>query len=77
MALDAHRQTFEAFIHSFTTYRPLLMKIKRAYDTALVDALQMLHDNVHMRAELAAQEQRQVVHALLSSAGNPEGSRML
>ncbi|KAK9808839.1 hypothetical protein WJX72_004735 [[Myrmecia] bisecta] len=59
MTLDAHRQTFEAFIHSFTTYRGLLLRIKAAYDAALEDALASSHDNVYMRAELAVQEQRQ------------------
>ena len=42
------------------TCRPLLLRIKKAYDFALEDALHMTHDNVHMRAELAAREQVQV-----------------
>ncbi len=44
--------------------RPLLLRIKKAYDVALEDALHMTHDNVHMQAELAAQEQVQVSHLL-------------
>ena len=44
--------------------RPLLLRIKKAYDVALEDALHVTHDNVHMQAELAAQEQVQVSHLL-------------
>lgn len=58
MRLDAHRHVLEAFIQSFTTYRPLLMKVKGEYDRALDAALRSEHENIHMRAELAALEQR-------------------
>lgn len=39
-------QVFDAFLHSFTTYRSLLMRIKSEYDVALDDALASLYDNV-------------------------------
>ena len=57
MRTDAHRQVFDAFLHSFTTYRTLLMRIKHEYDGALDDALAAVYDNVHMRAELAGSEE--------------------
>uniref|UniRef100_A0A061S9K7 Flagellar associated protein n=2 Tax=Tetraselmis sp. GSL018 TaxID=582737 RepID=A0A061S9K7_9CHLO len=60
MRLDAYRQAFEAFIHSFTTYRPLLLRIKAQYDAALEDALQSSQEHVHMKAELAVVEQRRI-----------------
>jgi hypothetical protein len=53
-------QVFDAFLHSFTTYRSLLMRIKSEYDAALDDALASVYDNVHMRAELAIAEERLV-----------------
>ncbi|KXZ47084.1 hypothetical protein GPECTOR_38g321 [Gonium pectorale] len=55
---DAFRQVFDAFLHSFTTYRSLLLRIKQEYDVALDDALASLYDNVHMKAELAVVEER-------------------
>uniref|UniRef100_A0A7S1T9R7 Translin-associated factor X-interacting protein 1 N-terminal domain-containing protein n=1 Tax=Tetraselmis chuii TaxID=63592 RepID=A0A7S1T9R7_9CHLO len=58
--LDAYRQAFEAFIHSFTTYRPLLLRIKSQYDAALDDALESAQENIHMRAELTVVEQRRL-----------------
>ena len=58
LALDAYRQVFEAFIHSFTTYRPLLLKIRGAYEEALQDALSSQADNIHMKAQLAVLHQR-------------------
>eukprot|EP00873_Tetraselmis_striata_P044925 jgi/Tetstr1/465189/TSEL_000861.t1 len=60
MRLDAYRQAFEAFIHSFTTYRPLLLRIKAQYDAALDDALESMQENIHMRAELTVVEQRRL-----------------
>jgi len=57
MRTDAYRQVFDAFLHSFTTYRSLLVRVKHVYDSALDDALASVYDNVHMRAELAAAEQ--------------------
>uniref|UniRef100_A0A7S3QT28 Translin-associated factor X-interacting protein 1 N-terminal domain-containing protein n=1 Tax=Dunaliella tertiolecta TaxID=3047 RepID=A0A7S3QT28_DUNTE len=58
MRTDAHQQVFDAFLHSFTTYRSLLTRIKNEYDRSLDDALKSVFDNVHMQAELiAAQEQ--------------------
>ncbi len=53
-------QVFDAFLHSFTTYRSILMRIKNEYDAALDDALASVYDNVHMRAELAAAEEMMV-----------------
>ena len=58
LTLDAHRQVFEAFIHSFTTYRPLLLKVRQAFEEALEDALSSQADNIHMKAQLAALHQR-------------------
>ncbi|KAG2448875.1 hypothetical protein HYH02_006224 [Chlamydomonas schloesseri] len=55
---DAFRQVFDAFLHSFTTYRSLLLRIKQEYDVALDDALASLYDNVHMKAELAVVDER-------------------
>ncbi|KAF5834784.1 flagellar associated protein [Dunaliella salina] len=58
MRTDAHQQVFDAFLHSFTTYRSLLTRIKNEYDRSLDDALRSVFDNVHMQAELTtAQEQ--------------------
>ncbi|GAX77350.1 hypothetical protein CEUSTIGMA_g4796.t1 [Chlamydomonas eustigma] len=57
MRTDAYRQVFDAFLHSFTTYRAVLMRIKHEYDEALDDALASVYDNVHMRAELSAAEE--------------------
>ena len=51
---------FEAFIHSFTTYRPLLLKIRAAFEEALHDALASQADNIHMKAQLAVLHERQV-----------------
>ena len=62
LVLDAHRQVFEAFIHSFTTYRPLLLGIKEAYEEALQDALASQAENIHMKAQLAVLQQRKVYH---------------
>lgn len=53
-------QVFDAFLHSFTTYRSLLMRIKGVYDTALDDALASVFDNVHMQADLAMSEPKMV-----------------
>lgn len=57
MRTDAYRQVFDAFLHSFTTYRSLLMRIKHEYDNALDDALASVYDNIHMRSELASSEE--------------------
>lgn len=56
---DAYRQVFDAFLHSFTTYRSLLLRIKHEYDKGLDDALASVYDNVLMNAELVASAQRQ------------------
>jgi hypothetical protein len=54
LALDAHRRVFEAFLQSaVTTYRPLLLRIKGAYDAALRDALASVHDCGVLQGELA------------------------
>lgn len=60
LVLDAHRQVFEAFIHSFTTYRPLLLKVRAAFEEALQDALSSQADNIHMKAQLAVLHQCKV-----------------
>lgn len=58
LTLEAYRQTFEAFINAFSTYRPLLTRVKEQYDRALDQALRSEHENVHLRSELAAMERR-------------------
>ena len=58
LRLDAHRQVFEMFIQAFTTYRPILRRIKDSYDEVLDDGLRASHENIVMRAELAVAEQR-------------------
>ena len=58
LALEAHRAVFDAFINAFTTYRPLLTKVKEHYDRALDRALRSEHENVQMRSELKAMELR-------------------
>jgi hypothetical protein len=58
LTLEAYRQTFEAFINAFSTYRPLLTRVKDHYDRALDQALRSEHENVHLRSELAAMERR-------------------
>ncbi len=54
------RATFLFLLHSFTTYRSLLLRIKQEYDVALDDGLSSLYDNVHMKAELAVVDERMV-----------------
>jgi len=44
---------FEEFIRSITTYRPLLLQIKAAYEPVLRDALCSYYDYVHLFGELA------------------------
>lgn len=46
-------QVFAMFISSMTTYRPLLLRIKQAYDPALEDATGSAYDHVHLQAELS------------------------
>ena len=58
LTLEAYRQTFEAFINAFSTYRPLLTRVKDHYDRALDQALRSEHENVHLRSELATMERR-------------------
>jgi len=58
MRLDAFRECFDAFINAFSTYRPLLARIKEQYDAALDHALKSEHENVYLRSELNALEQR-------------------
>ena len=58
LQLEAYRQTFEAFINAFSTYRPLLTRVKEHYDRALDRALRSERENATLRAELAASERR-------------------
>tara|TARA_B110000977_G_scaffold199110_1_gene285531 strand:- start:3905 stop:4954 length:1050 start_codon:yes stop_codon:yes gene_type:complete len=58
--LDAHRQTFDAFIDAFTTYKPLLVEIKTTYDRALDRALQSERACAGLRAEIKASERRRL-----------------
>ena len=59
-SLDAHRQTFDAFVDAFTTYKPLLSEIKRRYDRALDGALRSERACAGLRAEVAAAERRRL-----------------
>ena len=59
-SLDAYRQTFDAFVDAFTTYKPLLSEIKRRYDRALDGALRSERACVGLRAEVAAAERRRL-----------------
>jgi hypothetical protein len=45
-----------------TTYRPLLLRIKQAYDAALADAAGSAYDHVHLQTELSLMPQRHVSH---------------
>jgi hypothetical protein len=51
---------FDAFLHSFTTYRSLLIRIKDAYDTSLDDAMAAVFDNMHMHADLGMADPKMV-----------------
>lgn len=78
LRLDAHRQVFEAFIQAFTTYRPLLRRIKDEYEEVLDDAIRSSHENIVMRAELAVAEQRKhraVEEARAEAAANAASLR--
>ena len=59
-SLDAYRQTFDAFVDAFTTYKPLLSEIKRRYDRALDGALRSERACAGLRAEVAAAERRRL-----------------
>jgi hypothetical protein len=78
-ALDAHRQTFQAFIDAFTTYKPLLVAIKTTYDVALDKALLRERECAGLRAEIAAGERRRVAEVrdaradTLTKAANVRG----
>eukprot|EP00878_Enallax_costatus_P041414 GHUV01048172.1.p1 GENE.GHUV01048172.1~~GHUV01048172.1.p1 ORF type:complete len:101 (+),score=15.27 GHUV01048172.1:249-551(+) len=47
-------------ISSMTTYRPLLLRIKQAYEAALVDAIASAYDHVHLQAELSLMPHKHV-----------------
>jgi len=66
--LDAHRAVFEAFVHAFGTYRPLLSEIKARYDAALENALKSERENASLRAELRASEERRVAEVEIARA---------
>jgi chromosome segregation ATPase len=70
LRLDAYRQVFEALVNSMTTYKPLLTRIKREYDSALEEALKSSYQNIQMRADLTdarAQQIKSVDSALQES----------
>jgi hypothetical protein len=60
LALDAHRRVFERFLQGAPTYRPLLLRVKAAYDPALRDALGSIYDHVHLKGQLAEAPARAV-----------------
>ncbi len=43
-----------------TTYQPVLLRIKQAYDQVLQDALESAFDNIHIREELSMEADRMV-----------------
>lgn len=53
-------QIFDMFISSMTTYRPLLLRIKQAYEAALEDAVASAYDHVHLHTELSLMPHRHV-----------------
>lgn len=55
MRVDAYRQVLDAFINSFSTYRPLLLKLKAAYDKQLGAALLATREHTMMTAQIAGQ----------------------
>jgi hypothetical protein len=59
-SLDAYRQTFDAFVDAFVTYKPLLSEIKTRYDRALDAALRSERACAGLRAEVAAAERRRL-----------------
>ncbi|KAF6253169.1 hypothetical protein COO60DRAFT_1670071 [Scenedesmus sp. NREL 46B-D3] len=69
--VDVYRRVFHMFIASMTTYRPLLLRIKTAYDTALEDAAGSAYDHVHLQAELSLMPQR---HAEAVAGARAEAS---
>ena len=77
LRLEAYRQTFEAFINAFSTYRPLLTKVKEHYDRAL-DRASIRAENAALRAEVAASERRRArevesARAATNAGGEPCG----
>eukprot|EP00873_Tetraselmis_striata_P005768 jgi/Tetstr1/426032/TSEL_016378.t1 len=58
LALHAHRDVWDAFISSFGTYQPLMAEIKKEYDAALHQSLIAAAENLSMRMELAAAEEK-------------------
>ena len=65
LCIPLAKQVFDAFLHSFTTYRSVLSRIKNEYDAALDDALASIYDNVHMRAEMASAEEMMVSERIM------------
>ena len=70
-SLDAYRQTFDAFVDAFTTYKPLLSEIKRRYDRALDGALRSERACAGLRAEVAAAERRRLAEVRDARAPKP------
>ena len=81
-SLDAHRQTFDAFVDAFTTYKPLLSEIKRRYDRALDGALRAERACAGLRAEVAAAERRRLAEVrdaraeTMTKAANVRGAAL-
>jgi len=51
--LAAYHKVFELLLASLTTYKPLLLRIKHAYDEALTDAAEAACDNVYLHSKLS------------------------
>jgi hypothetical protein len=58
LQLDAYRQVFDILINSMTTYKPVLQRIRKNYDTALESAMKSSFDNMHLRTEVGLAEIR-------------------
>ena len=56
LSLDAHRQSFSAFIEGFTTYTSLLTRVQEEFESARDQGLRATMENVHMRIRIAEEE---------------------
>ena len=58
LRLDVYRQVFDILINSMTTYKPVLRKIRKYYDTSLENAVKTSFDNMHLRSEISLAESK-------------------
>lgn len=50
--MDAHRQTFHALVNALTTYRPVMLRVKQAYDAMLDRATASMQLHKQLSAKL-------------------------